>query len=200
MLLIRSLLCANPGARVVYDIKSSSVVAEEVAAAGGVALPERSGHAFIKRRLFEEGALLGGEVSGHYFIGKLERDDALYTAVLLLQVLDELGMSLGQAAATVASYPITPDLRIPCAPQEAQAIITELRGNLADWPQEHLDGVRILFEDGWALARTSVTEPLITLRFEAHSVAALARIQQLTRQASPRLAAIWQPEPGKLSN
>ncbi|TFH41130.1 MAG: hypothetical protein E4H01_15420, partial [Lysobacterales bacterium] len=68
VLFIRSLLCQHPGARVVYDLKSSSVVADEIAAAGGCAIMERSGHAFIKRRLMTEGALLGGEVSGHFFL------------------------------------------------------------------------------------------------------------------------------------
>ena len=118
---------------------------------------ERSGHAFIKRRLMTEGALLGGEVSGHYFFGSLNRDDALYATLLLLQVLDELHLSLAQAMATVSAYPITPDIRLPCEPEQAQKIIDQVAQAFTAYPQDRLDGVRVLFPTGWVLARVSVT-------------------------------------------
>jgi phosphomannomutase/phosphoglucomutase len=187
VLMIRALLKRHPGVKVVYDLKSSSVVADKTLAGGGVPLMERSGHAFIKRRLLTEGAILGGEISGHYFYGALGGDDALYATLFLLRVLDELGVSLGQAMDTVPVYPITPDLRLPCPPAEAEAILSALRAAFAHLPISELDGVRIQFPDGWALARLSVTEPLITLRFEAHDAARLAAIQRQVRQAVPAL-------------
>lgn len=191
VLFIRSLLRRYPGARVVYDLKSSSIVANEIAAAGGVAIMERSGHAFIKRRLMTEEALLGGEVSGHYFYGSLNRDDALYATLLLLQVLDELHLSLAQAIATIPAYPITPDIRLSCKSDQAQLIIDQVAQAFNAYPQDRTDGVRVMFPTGWVLARVSVTEPVITLRFEAHTERDLVALQETVRQASPLLAVIW---------
>jgi phosphomannomutase/phosphoglucomutase len=148
---------------------------------------ERSGHAFIKRRLLTEGAILGGEISGHYFFGEPGGDDALYATLLLLKVLGDWGTTLAEAMDTVPAYPITPDLRILCPAELARRILEELLKAFRDYPLDTLDGVRIQFPHGWALARISVTEPLITLRFEAHSAQELERIQSQVQQRSPLL-------------
>ncbi len=190
VLFIRHLLRQYPGAKVVYDLKSSSVVEEATRAVGGQPLMEKSGHAFIKRRLIEEEALLGGEVSGHYFFAQIRGDDALYATLLLLEILDDLGVSLGQALDSVPVYPITPDIRLPCPPEKARRIIEQLKVAFSDHPLNTLDGVRIQFPQGWALARVSVTEPVITLRFEAHSERELQKIKCQVRQASPLLQEI----------
>ena len=142
--------------------------------------------------------MLGGEISGHYFFGELGGDDALYATLLLLRILDELGTTLSAAMDTVPCYPITPDIRLPCSPQRAEALLEELVHAFADHPIDRLDGVRIEFTPaqdglaGWALARLSVTEPLITLRFEAHSEAELAAIQARVRAASPTLEEVME--------
>ncbi len=188
VLFLRHALAEHPGGGVVYDLKASSVVAEETQAAGGRPLMEKSGHAFIKARLLDEGAVLGGEVSGHYFFGAIGSDDALYATLYYLRVLDAMGLSPSRALATVPAYPITPDIRVACPPEEAEAILAELERGLSDRPIDRLDGVRARFEHGWALARRSVTEPLITLRFESHTAEELAHIQERVRAASPRLA------------
>jgi phosphomannomutase/phosphoglucomutase len=187
VLMIRHLLRHCPGAGVVYDLKSSAVVPEAVAAAGGRPLMERSGHAFIKRRMLAEDAALAGEVSGHYFYREVGGDDALYATLLLLRVLDETGASLSQAMDTVPAYPGTPDLRIPCPAGTARRALDELLSAFAHRPVDTLDGVRVRFDEGWALARISVTEPLITLRFEAHSHEALREIVAEVRNAAPLL-------------
>ncbi len=189
-LFIRHLLPQYPGAKVVYDLKSSSVVEEETRAAGGRPIMEKSGHAFIKRRLMEEEALLGGEVSGHYFFAQMRGDDALYATLLSLKILDDCEVSLGQALDSVSTYPITPDIRLPCPPEKAQCIIEQLEAAFSEHPLDTLDGVRIQFPHGWALARLSVTEPVITLRFEAHSEGELQEIKHQVRQASPLLREI----------
>ena len=191
VLFARHVLARHPGGSVVYDLKSSLVVSEGVLAAGGRPLMEKSGHAFIKRRLLTEGAILGGEISGHYFFGELGGDDALYATLLLLRALDEWGVPYAQAMDTVPAYPITPDLRIPCPREGAERILAELRTAFRDHPINPLDGVRIEFARGWALARISVTEPLITLRFEAHTDGELEAIQRQVRAASPTLEALF---------
>lgn len=187
VLFITYRLAGQPGARVVYDLKSSLVVPEAVERTGGVPLEERSGHAFIKARLLDEDAVLGGEISGHYFFGELGRDDALYATLLLARLLEERDVSLVEAVQRVPSYPITPDLRLPCAPDVADGILADLDLAFAELPRSHLDGVKILFPDGWALARRSVTEPVITLRFEARTEEVLAEIRSQVLAASSDL-------------
>ena len=189
-LLVEHRLADDAGGRVVYDLKSSSVVPEAIERAGGVALAERSGHAFIKARMLDEQAALGGEISGHYFFGALGRDDALYATLMLAEILDKRGLSLAAAMEGVPSYPITPDLRLPCSPERADAILRDLEATFADLPRSHLDGVKIQFADGWALARRSVTEPVVTLRFEAKSQESLEAIRSRVMTASPDLQRI----------
>lgn len=186
-LLVEHLLANQRGSRVVYDLKSSLVVAEAVERAGGVPLEERSGHAFIRARMLDERAALGGEISGHYFFGELGRDDALYATLIMARLLEERQLLLAEAIADVPSYPITPDLRLPCTPEEADAILADLDAAFTELPRGHLDGVKVFFPEGWALARRSVTEPVLTLRFEAHTEAALDEIWSQVLAASPVL-------------
>jgi len=155
---------------VVYDLKCSSVVAEELSRAGGMPVMEKSGHTFIKTTLLGRRAVLGGEISGHFFFGELGRDDGLYAALLMARIVSESGSTLSMLVDSVPRYPITPDLWLPCPPDLAQAIVREMERafrDCADCQVTTLDGVRIGWPDGWALARVSVTEPVITLRFEA---------------------------------
>ncbi len=191
VLFIRHLLpsARTPGERtVVYDIKCSSVVAEEVERWQGLPRMEPSGHTFIKTALLQEGAALGGEISGHYFFGPLGRDDALYATLLLLQILSETGRPLSALVDDLPHYPITPDLRLPCPYGEQAPILAALQAAFAgDHEIATIDGVRISFEDGWALARSSVTEPLLTVRFEAHTEARLHEIQAEVARRVPAL-------------
>jgi len=200
VLFARYLLRAGPG-DVVYDIKCSSVVPEAVRLAGGTPVMEKSGHAFIKMALLRRGAILGGEISGHFFFGELGGDDGLYATLLMLHLIAEAGSGrrlaparrrgLAALADTVPRYPVTPDIRLPCSPCEAQAIVQELIAAFAGAPDcevSTLDGVRIAWPDGWALVRPSVTEPLITLRFEAHTLDRLAEIQRMVFASSAWLA------------
>jgi phosphomannomutase/phosphoglucomutase len=98
----------------------------------------------------------------------------------------------GAAMDTVPAYPTSrPDIRLPCPADEAATIQQEVLAAFSDHPIDTLDGVRIAFPHGWALVRTSVTEPLLTLRFEAHTEGDLRDIQSRVRRASPLLQALW---------
>lgn len=189
VLFVRHILRERCG-DVVYDIKCSSVVEEEIRRHGGVPVMERSGHSFIRATLLKRKALLGGEVSGHFFFGELGRDDGLYALLLMLQIVTEASRSLAALADSVPHFPITPDIRLPCAPEQAQAIVQSLIEAFAECPGcevSTLDGVRIAWPDGWALVRTSVTEPLITLRFEGRTEERLAEIVAEVRARSAML-------------
>ena len=169
IILSRHILADNPNQKVIYDLKCSSVVAEAVSKAGGAAIPERSGHAFIKARMISEDAAFGGEVSGHYFYRELHGgDDGLYTALVMADILRGSGMKLSEIADAVPEYVTTPDIRIPFDGDREQ-IIERIASRFAPEEVSRLDGVKINFGDGWGLARVSVTEPAITLRFEAVS-------------------------------
>lgn len=197
VLLARHVLRRTPGA-VIYDIKCSSAVPEGIRAAGGAPVMEKSGYTFIKTALLQRGAVFGGEISGHFFFQELGGDDGLYAALAMLQVLAAEARSLAALVDSVPRYPITPDLRLPCPPAEAQMIVEELAAYFGQQPNcevRRLDGVRIAWLDGWALARPSVTEPLITLRYEAKTEARLAEIQQQVMAVCPRLAALDGPSP-----
>lgn len=190
VLLAQKVLARQPG-EVIYDIKCSSALPEEVRRAGGTPVMARSGHAFIKAALLERHAVFGAETSGHLFFPEAAGDDALYASCFLLELLEGTGRSLDELLEAVPRYPITPDIRLPCPAGEADLILEKLAGAFAGYPVLRLDGVRIDFGDGWALARRSITEPLITLRFEARTGPRLAEIQRLVRERVPALGAIW---------
>ena len=194
VLYARPALKVRPGV-VVYDIKCSGVVADQVREAGGTPVMEKSGHAFIRGTLLKTNAVLGGEISGHFFFGELGRDDGLYATLLMLDIVHAEGRSLAALSDSVPRYFITPDLRLPCSPEQANAALAALEATFRDKPAcevTTLDGVRVAFADGWALARPSVTEPLLTMRFEARSAARLEEIQRSVRELVPSLREIMQ--------
>ena len=173
----RHVLAREPGAAVVYDLKCTRRVAEEVERAGGRALPERSGYAFIKSRLLQEDAAFAGEASGHFFFRELGGDDGIYASLMMARIVKESGRRFSELLAFIPPYFITPDIRIPCPSGDGREVIERLKEAFADCPQDHTDGVRIEFRNGWALCRMSVTEPVITLRFEADTAEALEEIK-----------------------
>jgi len=169
ILFVRHVLSQEPGGTIVYDLKATRVVEREIRRCGGRPVPERSGHAFIKRRLMLEGAVLAGEVSGHFFFGELGGDDGIYAALRLGEIVAEAGCSLGELRATVPPYFITEDIRIARPRGDGQFVVDRLRERFAGHPQDVTDGVRIEFAGGWALCRPSVTEPAVTVRVEGDS-------------------------------
>lgn len=177
VLFIRSLLKDSP-TPVVYDQKSSSVVRHAILEAGGTPLPEKSGHAFIKKRFLENGARLAGEVSGHFFFGELGYDDGLFAALTMAELIADSGKKLSESANAIICPPITPDIRIPCPYDQQQAMLDTLE-KLAmrkNADISHLDGIRADFDDRWFLMRKSVTAEQITLRAEAQTQEELKRL------------------------
>ncbi len=167
VILSRHILVDNGNQKIVYDLKCSSVVPEAISAAGGIPVPERSGHAFIKTRMITDDAAFGAELSGHYFYRELGGgDDGLYSALLMASMLTGSGKSLAELADEVLEYATTPDIRVPYEGDRSE-VIERIAGAFPPEAVSRLDGVKVTFAGGWALARVSVTEPVITLRFEA---------------------------------
>jgi len=187
VLVVLSRYLLEPGGAVVYDLKSSSVVANAVAALGGRALMERSGHAFIRTTFLRERARLAGEVSGHFFFRELGHDDAIYAAASLSAVLARHGSDLAAEVARIARPVITPDVRVPWPLDERDELLERVAAAFADRPIARLDGVRVTFDDGWLLVRKSVTEPVVTVRIEAADEAALATRRAALVSAVPEL-------------
>lgn len=182
MLFAADLLKRVPDATIIYDIKSTRLLAPWIRQRGGQPLMWKTGHSLIKGKMKETGAQLAGEMSGHTFFG--ERwygfDDGLYAGARLLEILSQHG----NAAAVLDALPdsiSTPELGIACAREgEQHEIIARLQKE-AHFPDAQevirIDGVRVEYKDGFGLARASNTTPTIVLRFEADSEDALARIK-----------------------
>ena len=170
----------------VYDLKFSDRVGETAARLGGRPLPERSGHAFIRDRMLRSGAAFGAGVCGHYFFRAIAGgDDGLFTACWLIDYLMCDGRTLGQLRCECPKVFLTPDLRVSVAPGDRSAVIRKVRSTWSEYPQSSTDGVRVNFPDGWALVRSSVTEPAMTFRFEAADAATLRGLVEKFCDALP---------------
>jgi phosphomannomutase/phosphoglucomutase len=187
MLFAADVLSRNPGAEIIYDVKSTRLLAPWIERHGGRPLLWKTGHSFIKAKLAETGAPLAGEMSGHTFFK--ERwygfDDALYAGARLLEILSRSRDASG-VLASLPDAPSTPELQWKLAEGEPHALVARLQA-AQPFPNAArivtIDGVRAEYADGFGLARASNTTPVIVLRFEADTKAALARIQEEFRAA-----------------
>jgi phosphomannomutase / phosphoglucomutase len=159
---------AIQGRRFVHDLKFSERLVEHARELGAEPVAERSGHAFIRAKMVETGALFGAEVSGHYFFESLDGgDDGFYTACRLIAHLARTGKPLSKLRQKCPTIYITPDLRL-FVPREAQAEVLEnVRTAWESFEQTPIDGIRIATPSGWILVRPSVTEEALTFRFES---------------------------------
>jgi len=183
VLLARYYLEQQPGT-IVYDAKCSMVVAEEIAKAGGRPVMARAGHTFSKTAFLKEEALFAGEISGHFFFRELGYDDGMFAALKICEFVAGRD-SLAALVDAIPNYLLTPDIRIPYACGDKEAILAEAAEKLARYSPNRIDGVRIEFSDGWGMIRSSVTEPLFTLRFEAKSASRLQQISTILLAALP---------------
>ena len=167
----------GPGHAVIFDVKCSEILPRELARVGLEPTMWKTGHSLIKQKMKETQAPLAGEMSGHMFFGGdwYGFDDALFAAARLLRYLAEQGGPLSRHFADLPATVSTPELRVDC-PDERKFTIVEraARHFAAKYPVATLDGVRITFAEGWGLLRASNTQPVLVLRFEAASAAALA--------------------------
>ncbi|TWI64225.1 phosphomannomutase/phosphoglucomutase [Pseudoduganella lurida] len=181
MLFAADVLSRVPGGQILYDVKCTRHLAPYIEKAGGQPLMYKTGHSLVKAKLKETGAPLGGEMSGHIFFK--ERwygfDDGLYAGARMLEILTKEQ----DPSALLNALPqsdSTPELHLHLAEGENFIVMDKLRAD-AKFPGNEriitIDGLRVEYADGFGLARSSNTTPVIVMRFEAESPAALARIQ-----------------------
>ena len=181
MLFAQDIIARNPQTPVIFDVKCSTHLERVITEAGGNPIMWKTGHSHIKAKIKQTQAALAGEFSGHICFG--ERwygfDDALYTAARLLELLSQTELDVD---AVFAQYPTTystPEIKIHTTETRKFEVMDELvsSGDFAGGRMTTIDGIRVDFDDRWGLIRPSNTSPVLSLRFEADSAAALERVQ-----------------------
>lgn len=181
MLFAKDVVSRNPGSDVVYDVKCTRHLNSVISGFGGRPIISRSGHSFVKEKIAETGAMLGGELSGHICFSErwFGFDDGLYSAARLLEIVGSQEDGLSDLLSEFPDSVSTPEIHIPIDDEEKFTLIEALMASadFEDATITTLDGLRVDFSDGWGLVRASNTEPALTLRFEADNGQALDEIK-----------------------
>jgi phosphomannomutase/phosphoglucomutase len=185
MLFAREVLSRNPGETIIYDVKCTGHLHEVIEQAGGKAEMWKTGHSLIKTRMKEIAAPFAGEMSGHFFFKDrwYGFDCGIYSAARLLEILAMDERSPEEVFAALPDSVSTPELKVQMEEGENHEFIERFQ-QTATFPDARvstIDGVRADFEEGWGLVRASNTTPVLVLRFDADSQAALERVQNAFR-------------------
>ncbi|HEC20920.1 MAG TPA: phosphomannomutase/phosphoglucomutase [Candidatus Peregrinibacteria bacterium] len=184
ILLAKDLLSRNSGAKVVYTVSNSSIIASEVEKAGGRALMTPVGHSFVEIVMKKEGALLGGEQSGHFFVEEnyFSFDDASYAAAKVLEILAKSGKSFSELMAEIPEVYSEPEKRPFCSDETKFDVVEKISEEFSKkYPCNTIDGVRVDFgDDAWAGIRASNTSPCLSVITEAKSSEKLAEVNKIT--------------------
>ena len=186
MLFAKDVVSRNPGSDVVYDIKCTRHLNSVISGFGGRPVVCRSGHSYVKAKMKETDAILGGEMSGH--ICFQERwfgfDDGLYSAARLLEIVGSQSAGLGELMAEFPESVSTSEITIPVTESHKFSIMDQIIANsdFGDATLTKIDGLRVDFAEGWGLVRASNTTACLTLRFEADDEGSLEDIQNLFRE------------------
>ncbi len=196
MLFCKDVLALKPGTEVIYDVKCSRHLNDQIIKSGGRPVMFRTGHSFMKAKIKETGASLAGEMSGHIFFNDrwFGFDDALYAASRLIEILSSDTRNSDEVFADFPESISTPEINIQLEEGENITLMEKLLSS-ADFPDAkivNIDGMRVEFADGWGLVRASNTLPVLALRFEADTTEALQQIQSqfkaLLNQVKPGLS------------
>ena len=182
MLFAQDVLSRVPGGTILFDVKCSQRLAPAIEAAGGVPLMYKTGHSLIKAKMKEIGSPLGGEMSGHIFFKErwFGFDDGTYAGARLLEILSKHADASAVLNALPSSFS-TPELNVRCAEGEPPRVVAALQAKAAfaaPARTSDIDGLRVDWPDGFGLIRASNTTPVLVLRFEGQTEAALKRIER----------------------
>jgi phosphomannomutase/phosphoglucomutase len=166
----REILSRKPGAKIIGEVKCSQTLYDDIKKHGGRGIMWKTGHSLIKAKMKEERAELAGEMSGHMFFADryYGYDDALYAGCRLLEIVAKSGAPLSAQLADVPKTVSTPEIRVDCPDEVKFDVVKRVTGHFRKlYPIIDVDGVRMLFPQGWGLVRASNTQPVLVLRFEA---------------------------------
>ena len=177
----RQVIQSSPNAKIVFDVKCSKLLSDEIKKLKGKPLICKTGHTFIKQKIRETDALLGGEMSGHIFFNDRWPgfDDGIYAGARMLEII--ANSEQDDPFATVPNMLSTPEINIPAADEEKFQIVKTFieNSNFSDAKIVNIDGIRVEFEKGWGLLRPSNTSPCLVLRFEAETNDDLKKIKEI---------------------
>jgi phosphomannomutase/phosphoglucomutase len=186
VILSREILKKNPGAVIIGDVKCSQLMFDDIDRHGGVPVMWKTGHSLVKDKMRKERAVLAGEFSGHIFIADdyFGFDDALYTTFRLVEIMKTSGLGIQELLSDIPRMYYTPEIRIDCKDDRKRTVVEQLVKRFKEYvlygdapvPVKKLyeiDGVRVVFERGWGLVRSSNTQPVIVMRFEAEDEGSL---------------------------
>jgi len=182
VIISRAILAENAGAKIIGDVKCSDRLYTDIKQHGGQPIMWKTGHSLIKEKIKIEKAPFGGEMSGHVFFADRNHgyDDALYAALRLCEIIAKSKKDIPGLLTGLPSSYNTPEIRIDTTEEKKVKIVEVLKTQFsggADYTTNLIDGVRISFTDGWALARASNTQPVLVLRYEASTQAGLDKIR-----------------------
>lgn len=186
MLLSRLVLAKKPGAKIVFDVKVSEALPEDITAHGGIPIMWKTGHSYIKAKLAEEKAALAGEMSGHIFFneGYYGFDDAFFAGLKLLEYISSREKSVSELIAETPYYISTPTIQVRTTDEDKYKIVDELvhAFKAENYKVIDINGARVYINDGWGLVRASSNTPSLVLRFEAKTQETLDAIQKLFKE------------------
>jgi phosphomannomutase/phosphoglucomutase len=173
ILLARDLLLRHPGAKIVFDVKSSQALVDDIRQHGGVPIMWKTGHSHLKRKMRDDHILLGGEVSGHMFFAEnyYGVDDGILASCKIIELTARATAPLSRLFGSIPHLRATPELKAPCPDGEKFRVVEEVTRELKRrYETIDTDGARVIFPGrGWGLVRASNTNPYLTLRFEART-------------------------------
>lgn len=186
ILLSRLVLSKNPGAKIIFDVKVSEALPEDIKAHGGVPIMWKTGHSHIKAKLAEEKAALAGEMSGHIFFVEdfYGFDDGFFAALKVLEYLSTQDKPLSEVIASTPYYVSTPTIQVKTTDEDKYNVVESLTKEFKDEGYNVVDinGARVYMEGGWGLVRASSNTPTLVLRFEAKSEEQLEKIKKLFKE------------------
>ncbi|HOJ71221.1 MAG TPA: phosphomannomutase/phosphoglucomutase [Syntrophorhabdaceae bacterium] len=178
----RDIFKERQGAYFVSEVKCSKNLYEDIEKHGGKPVMWKAGHSLIKQKMKELNAVLGGEMSGHMFFADrfFGYDDAIYASLRLIEIMEKEGRPVSEFLKDLPKLYSTPEIRIECPDSVKFQVVKRLTDYYRDrYKIIDIDGVRVLLDDGWGLVRSSNTQPVLVLRFEADTQDALDRIKKM---------------------